>query len=178
MIRIYDNFLFYADRVRTRALEAKFKTVEPAPGVIFRGIADVDKNNDWFANNVQQVLGVDIKVNYSFFRKSPVGQVEPAYIHSDSDMGHFTAILYLNYEHPEDDGTKFWKSKLTGSCIEQTPALPSPDLKDWQLIKHVPMLFNRAIIFDSRLYHSRSKPENFGTNDDSARLIQTIFFSV
>jgi hypothetical protein len=52
----------------------------------------------------------------TFLRKSPLGQVEPNFIHNDAEMGDVTAILYLNPEPPKEDGTSFWKQSGNSSC--------------------------------------------------------------
>ena len=51
----------------------------------------------------------------SFFRKSPAGQEEPHWIHTDVDMGDWTALLYLNPDPPAGDGTVFWTHLATGA---------------------------------------------------------------
>ncbi len=54
----------------------------------------------------KQFLGLEPTL--SFFRKSPQGQPEPNFIHTDVDMGTWTAILYLNPTPDPQDGTDFW----------------------------------------------------------------------
>jgi len=94
----------------------------------------------------------------SFFRRSPLGQVEPNFVHSDEAMGRFTGIFYLNPDPPEGDGTVFWER----------------DGADWKHVRLVSAKFNRLLIFDAGLHHSRALFDNYGQGD-SARLIQVIF---
>lgn len=94
----------------------------------------------------------------SFFRKSPAGQIEPNWIHSDEAMGQFTGIYYLNPDPPEGDGTAFWER----------------DGETWKMTRLVPAKFNRLLIFDAGMDHSRALLENYGEGDD-ARLIQVVF---
>ncbi|WP_428673723.1 DUF6950 family protein [Reyranella sp.] len=94
----------------------------------------------------------------SFFRRSPLGQVEPNYIHCDAGMGDFTGIFYLNPEPAEGDGTAFWER--------------SGD--DWKMTRLVPARFNRLLLFTAGLHHSRALFDNYGEGD-GARLIQVIF---
>lgn len=171
MIRVYDDFLFYADRVRNKALGLQFNEI-----LGFKGIAPV-AGNDWFVNAIEANMGLPIKINHSFFRKSPHGQIEPNYIHTDADMGMYTAILYLNYTHPEEDGTLFWRNRSSNSLVGDVTSEEGKRAEEWELIKRVPMRFNRALIFDSRLFHSRGLELNFGEGE-GARLIQTVFFSL
>lgn len=94
----------------------------------------------------------------SFFRRSPAGQIEPNFVHSDEEMGQFTGIYYMNPEPAEGDGTAFWERDGDG----------------WKLVRLVPALFNRLLIFDAALHHSRALFDNYGEGD-GARLIQVIF---
>jgi hypothetical protein len=59
---------------------------------------------------------------------------------------------------PEGDGTKFWERGGAG----------------WTETRLVLGRFNRLLIFDAALPHSRAIFENYGEGDD-ARLIQVIF---
>lgn len=94
----------------------------------------------------------------SFFRRSPLGQVEPNFVHSDEAMGRWTGIYYMNPDPPADDGTSFWR----------------PDGAGWALERTVSARFNSLLIFDAGLHHSRSLFNNYGCGDE-ARLIQVIF---
>jgi hypothetical protein len=94
-------------------------------------------------------------INWNFIRQSPLGQKEPNFIHTDEMMGDLTAILYLNEERPLKDGTTLYDREGCAACI-------------------VSSAFNRMIVFDSGIPHSRNLMENFGEGD-KARLIQVAF---
>ena len=94
----------------------------------------------------------------SFFRRSPAGQAEPNYVHSDAAMGRFTGILYLNPEPAAGDGTAFWEW----------------DGGDWRMVRLVSAKFNRLLTFDAALPHSRALFDKYGAGD-TARLIQVVF---
>jgi len=49
-----------------------------------------------FLYKLEAVLGARVKVNYLFARAMPEGVVAPSKIHSDRDMGAFTAHVYLS----------------------------------------------------------------------------------
>lgn len=106
-------------------------------------------------SNALRTFGLSPSV--SFFRRSPHGQVEPNFVHTDEMMGDWTAILYLNPEPPKGDGTIFW------GLLE----MDKPE-------RLVEAKFNRMVLFDARLRHSRAIFENYGEGD-SARLIQVTF---
>lgn len=112
-------------------------------------------HNDEFAQIVLDFFGSDYEVSWNFVRKSPVGQEEPNFIHTDEMMGDITAILYLSKEYPEDDGTTIYDFDGRKTCTLYSK-------------------YNRLVAFDSKLPHSRNIFENFGTGE-SSRLIQVVF---
>jgi hypothetical protein len=120
-----------------------FKNIQPRP------------HHDMFARIVMAYLGPKYAVTFNFIRKSPQGQEEPNFIHTDDMMGDITAILYLSKEHPKEDGTTIYDDQGERSCVFYSK-------------------YNRMIIFDSELAHSRNIFDNFG-DDKSARLVQVVF---
>lgn len=171
MIQVFDDVLSDPVAYRAQALAAPFTTVNL--GQEFRGIAlPMDRAlSTWFETTFP-----DLRAGLSFFRRSPVGQVEPNDIHNDVDMGDVTAILYLNPQPADGDGTIFWRHVGTG--ITETAEPVSGALgharDDWEIERHVEARFNRVVVFDAALCHSRALVENYG-NGDAARLIQVLF---
>jgi hypothetical protein len=120
----------------------------------FRGIARSHRREvDLLAESQTNASAV-----LSFFRRSPRGQVEPNYVHSDEMMGAFTGIYYMNPEPAEGDGTLFWERDGGG----------------WRRTRMVQAKFNRLLTFNAELQHSRALFDNYGEGD-GARLIQVIF---
>ena len=111
--------------------------------------------HDMFARIAMAYLGPEYDVAFNFVRKSPEGQDEPNYIHKADMMGGVTAILYLSKEHPKEDGTTIYDEDGNKSCVFYSK-------------------YNRMVIFDSELAHSRNIFENFG-HDEGARLVQVVF---
>jgi len=135
--------------------------------IIDEGFEDIRVGDDLFKS--VKIRGVDKLVmfllnnypNYipdlNFVRRSPLNQDEPNWIHTDEMMGDLTAILYLNEEHPDNDGTTiYYKGKE--SCVLKAR-------------------YNRLVVFDSDLYHSRNIYENFGEGEYS-RLVQVMFLKL
>ena len=150
---LIDNFLDNPDDHINDIFSGEFYDVTSDVG-IFQGIQPRDKDQVqeklcWFLRN-------EYDVAYNFVRKSPEGQIEPNYIHSDEMMGDYTAILYLSPFH-EGDGTTIYNND------------ESEKVKFFAA-------FNRMIVFDSELLHSRNIFSNFG-EDKSARLIQVLFLN-
>ena len=94
-------------------------------------------------------------INWNFIRKSPLNQLEPNYIHTDEMMGDITCILYLNKNHPVNDGTIIYD-------------------EEGKTLVTIFSKLNRMIAFNSEAPHSRSIIQNFGQGED-ARLIQIVF---
>lgn len=122
-----------------------FRNIQPRP------------HDDEFAQTVLEMVSPGYSINYNFIRKSPYGQHEPNYIHTDEMMGDLTAILYLSRTHPQDDGTTLYDADGNKCCVFYSK-------------------FNRMIVFESHAPHSRNIFENFG-NDETSRLIQVTFLS-
>ena len=129
--------------------------VEVCDGVnTFKNLQPRD-HNDEFAQEVLHVVGPGYNVAWNFVRCSPLDQEEPNFIHTDEMMGDLTAILYLSKDAPEEDGTTIYDETGKKSFV-------------------VHSAFNRMIVFDSKLPHSRNIFENFG-DGETARLIQVAF---
>lgn len=111
-------------------------------------------HDDEFGSFVTDLFS-DHYVKWNFIRKSPLNQEEPNFIHTDEMMGDITAVLYLSENHPDNDGTTLYDENGKPACVLHSK-------------------FNRVVIFDSEVPHSRNIFENFG-EEDNARLIQVVF---
>lgn len=120
---------------------------------VFKNIQPRDANDE-FAVYCRELFN-GYKVAFNFVRKSPEGQKEPNFIHTDEMMGDLTCILYLNEQSPNADGTTIYDN-------------------DEKPIFTMYSKFNRMIAFSSVLPHSRNIFENFGQGEN-ARLVQVIF---
>lgn len=120
---------------------------------VFKGI-QIRDNDDEFAKFILEYMS-DYKVTYNFIRKSPLNQDEPNFKHRDTDMGDVVAILYLNEDAPDGDGTTIYDEDGDASVIVKSK-------------------FNRCVMFDANVLHSRNIFENFGA-DSTSRLIQVVF---
>jgi hypothetical protein len=115
----------------------------------------------------------------TFLRQSPAGQVEPHLIHTDADLGDWTAIYYLTADPPPEDGTTFWRDRLTGArrTLARTAderaadAATWDDWARWEVWHTVTARPNRLVLFPATYYHARAIPENYGAGA-TARLIQ------
>jgi hypothetical protein len=172
-VRIYDDFLPTPTAYRAVALVQEFKTYE-FPEATFHGIAmPTPRDVQW---RLEQAFP-GAQCTLSFFRKSPEGQIEPHYIHTDVDMGDWTALLYLNPQPPEGDGTKFWQHISTGAVGSAIPHERSHEgltTEGWHRWNFVRAKFNRLVLFPATLFHSRAIERNWGEGR-GARLTQVVF---
>lgn len=153
MIRVLDDVLPEPLVYLSAARKLAFRNLTFGPDT-FRGIAHAHRRD--VAEIAEAEIGA--RAVLSFFRRSPLGQAEPNYVHSDETMGRFTGIYYMTPEPPMGDGTAFWERDGDG----------------WKMKQLVPAKFNRLAIFDAHLPHSRALFDNYGEGD-RARLIQVIF---
>jgi hypothetical protein len=122
-----------------------------------------------------EMLGMGYRLNYN--------EEEPnAAIHSDLGWGSHALVLYLS-EGP--GGTAFWKHRRTGrNRIENGDFELFDEIKgDWNILEEweqerlVEMKFNRALIYESALFHSRWPFKAFGNDPETGRLIVVAFFT-
>lgn len=172
--QIFDGVLSDPEQYRADVLKLHFRTYD-FPQAKFHGIA-LSGIGQEFTNWLMWQFP-NFKPTLTFFRKSPEGQVDPHFIHTDIDMGEHSCILYLNPVPPPGDGTCFWTHKETGaieSSVSHERSEEGKDLRHWVLRERVRARFNRALVFPSSYFHSRAIEGNYGQSDD-ARLIQVAF---
>lgn len=176
---VLDNLLPDPLAYRAEALSRTFQDV-PIGDAVFKGIAFAPHTA---LGAILASSGPGLVPTLSFFRQSPAGQLEPNYIHTDLDMGDWTAILYLTEHPPAEDGTAFWRWKTTGAVASTSGATDASnqaewvawrDQAQWECWARVPAVFNRLVLFPGAYYHSRALMENYGTGDQS-RLTQVVF---
>lgn len=169
---VLKNPLDYARNARA----SHFHSVAVGPAT-FHGIADADQQilHRWLVAKFPRVIPT-----LSFFRESPAEQDEPNFVHTDRDMGDWTAILYLTEKPADGDGTTFWRDDKTGEYTSRETNIHAEgerwaDLDRWREGAAVDAVFNRCLVFSSALFHSRALFENYGTAGKDARLIQVVF---
>ncbi len=178
LVRVYDDVLPDPERYRDWALSQPFRTLTFGAAT-FHGIAACDDPtlSAWVRERYPQA-----EPGVTFFRRSPSGQVEPNYIHTDRDMGSWTGILYLNPTPADGDGTTFWRRRDTGASasIAVTPDEIRQEWGEWrnpalwEPIATIGAKLNRLLLFSAPLFHSRALPGNYG-HGDTARLTQVLF---
>jgi hypothetical protein len=171
---VIDGFLFGPEHYRRKALEMDYRSYH-FEHCVFHGIA-IDSAEGLVPSLIRELYPA-AKPTLSFFRRSPEGQEEPHFIHSDADMGDWTAVLYLNPEPPDGDGTDFWTHRATGAIGSRIPHERSEEGKSthgWFLRERVAARFNRIVLFPSIFFHSRAIHRNWSRGEE-ARLTQVVF---
>jgi len=151
-----DDFLDNPNQYVFDILKGKFNDVQDGE-VLFKGIQV--RGMDELQYKIEEAFP-NYEVTFNFIRQSPLDQEEPNFIHTDEMMGDKTILLYLNKNHPKSDGTTLYNFNKVAD-------------------DYVPMCtfyakYNRLVIFDSPIPHSRNIFENFGEGEYS-RLVQVIF---
>lgn len=178
-VAVIDGFLEDPESYRAFALRGQFESFK-FETCTFHGISPVLQGSAVLRDPVVPTKLQSTflaRPTLSFFRKSPRGQTEPHFIHTDADMGRWSAILYLNPDAPAEDGTSFWTHAATGEIGNPAPHLRSEEgqtTDGWNLRMTIAAKFNRMLVFPSTHYHSRAIVDNWGSGDES-RLTQVTF---
>ena len=174
---IFDQALDDPEAYRTMALQLPYDSYTLGAAT-FHGIA---LTPDATVPNLITTLRPDLRPTLSFIRRSPLGQAEPNFIHSDRSMGQWTALLYLTPDPPADDGTVFW-AHASGERVDTSDTIDAYttnglrwlETDRWSPWFRVQAVFNRLLIFNGAYYHSRAIPANYGEGD-TARLVSVTF---
>lgn len=204
-IIIYDDFFADPDKVRAEVIQKGFQEmpgsktypgkmsepyVTPEMYSLFASLIGADMRNlppgSWFGH----------------FRLSLEADPFEQWIHMDPVP--WSAIVYLNPDgtYPEGFGTAFWKHKetgwnkypagyITGPANQEMLSKGYRDYQDlrqkviyrdgldeskWTQELFVPGKYNRMVLFRPTLFHSHMPKFNFGTDEQSGRLVQLFFF--
>lgn len=188
---VQDDFCDNIDEVRASVIAAGVGTWKPNKGEVGSSIYEGMGFWGQHASMLRCLIGATGSIvvpNSMFFRLTNVG-MEKAYIHSDRMSGAYTCIAYLS-EHDEQSGTAFYKHKPTGlvemptfqdmadmGILESLKAdMVSRNPDNWELLDFVEGKYNRAVVFDAPLFHSRYPIEGIGTTEQDGRLIWASHF--
>lgn len=188
---VVDNFCDEIERVKQSAHAAGFDTWKPNKGEV--GSSIYDGMGFWgdhalMLRSLIRAVNNVVVPNTMYFRVTNVG-MERAYIHSDRESGNYTCVAYLS-EHQEESGTAFYRHKRTG--LTEMPSfadmheaglldelkqdMVSRDPDKWDQLDFVRGAYNRALIFNAPLFHSRFPLEGIGNDAESGRLIWASHF--
>lgn len=180
-----DNFLEFPDRLIQYSKECEFKDeVNPVDGVVYplicKYIPEPILNDVMF--NLTHRFAREPKDPLCFLRMSPKGVPVSHKFHTDHSIGRYSLMLYL--QDNDKAGTGF-------ACHIPTESVSAPEsenalketIKDcnddskWKIYKHFEMRKNRAVIFDSQLFHVALPIGGFGEAQEDSRIVFTCFYS-
>ncbi len=189
---VVDDFCQDAEVVRQSCLAAGVGTWRPNKGEV--GSSVYDGMGFWgqhatMLRSLAYTVGSMIVPNSMFFRITNEG-TEKAYIHSDREAGAHTCVVYLSEHEDGSSGTAFFRHKPTGlvemPSFEEMKELGifdelkedmvSRDPNKWEQTDLVEGKYNRALIFDAPLFHSRYPVEGIGITPEDGRLVWVTHF--
>jgi hypothetical protein len=179
---VIDNFTPNWNSLRAYADSATYAdVVNPVDGVAYPGICrDLPA---YVTDDIKARLG-SINIKALFMRLSLKGVKAPHQAHTDSTMGNYSLMLYMNREKDSTGGTSLVRHIETGieSDIGLTEARRRIWLRDtnraekWSVTKLAWMQPNRAFIFPAHMMHRAEPVGGFGNNSKNGRLVLTAFF--
>lgn len=184
--QVFDDFCDLSNLVRWSALEAGLGRLNPNKGELgsseYEGVG-LFGHHAPMVEALQRAFGSRLYPNGMFFRGTQVDG-DPSFVHTDRMFGSHTCIAYLS-EHNEDFGTAFYRHKATG--LERMPPFEDavkedwfddmksdthdPDSDAWEQIDYVPGAYNRALVFDSPLFHARIPRGGIGKTEFDSRFV-------
>ena len=192
---VVDNFYKDPDAVRNFALGVEYQEdkVRNWPG----RDSEHEHGKEELTRLCSEIVGEELTTKpsnkCSYFRKTKVGQYGTQDVHFDPNPGLVWAgVIYLTPTFHPTGGTKFWKHKRTGWEFAPGMAeaeqygiqthddmvnffnIEGKDRSKWIETDNIAFKYNRLVMFNPFMWHSNG--EWFGTDDQSARLVQLLFF--
>jgi hypothetical protein len=196
VITVHDNFLADPCAVREWAMHQDWSVAPEYQGHRYPGCIELPANiADTVTAGLSKAHGSTAKPSLMFARMSLAGESTPAWIHADSGVDEYAAVLYLTRPTYCTGGTAFWyHNELQWDRVPDAKALreqgvvwnqsfadrlnhDANDVKHWSMTGLIPMKYNRLLTFKSKLFHSRWPQQSLGTNYDNGRLIIAAFYS-
>lgn len=176
---VVDGFLPNPSRVRRESLASEFVDWDGPDGERYKRICITEVPG--LQDGIERVMG-PVDVLGMGYRLNFGGELPNAAVHSDIGWGTHAMVLYL-CDGPTS--TMFWKHKATGAYrlnkgdLELFEKLRHDwnDEVKWESQRFVPCRFNRGLIYESSLFHSRYPFEAFGSDPATGRLIAVAFFT-
>nr|AAP58627.1 hypothetical protein [uncultured Acidobacteriota bacterium] len=199
-LQVIDDFYDRPDEVRQKALLMSY--AQPDGFVGWRTLAYQPKG---IKQTIERRFKISIRYwekdlaateasNGVFFSAFSKGKfAERVGIHYDDPAGWMMLLVYLTPDALLDAGTSTWQHRETGliakptrqdasrlgmslKALEMKLIEDSHKLKSWREVDRIGNVYNRAVMFPSRLLHSATK--HFGRNHLEGRLYQAFHFPI
>lgn len=135
---------------------------------------------------IEKVVGQPVEFVMSHVRIGKRSTPLTHFIHADNVAADYACVWCLS-QPACDSGTAFWVHKETGIDRLELPCEPGlfekfdKDIQDetkWDKVAYIPSVENRAVFFNSSLFHSRYPKELPISEDETPRIVSTIFFNI
>lgn len=196
-IYVIDGLLKNPHFMRQQGLEADYPT--PPEQQWYAGLNSsrsyLIANLDDFFRQVTGEPVVPAKGNvHGYFRLCLEGQTGKGGVHID--WSHWTGVYFLTLDEHAQGGTDFFRHRPSGTLRAPVYAddwnawdVSTPDdlwgnvirpqtndSSKWELVRHVPMKFNRVVLFRPWLWHN-ARP-GFGDRPQNGRLIYVLSYDL
>lgn len=194
MIRVqsFKNFLPDAAAYRETLLSQPFYDIRHSDGETYKHISV--RPPEEIAPHLSARLKKMVTVDLSLGRINFSGEQPNNSIHTDDAFSEFAYILYLNLPEQCQGGTAFWRHRRygweqfpegkeilrTGKSAKRIYEMLRADMnriEAWEQIHLEEMEFNKMIVFPCKQWHSRWPWTAWGSDKNTARLINVGFFS-
>lgn len=187
-MHVVDGFLQDFESLRTIADDLDYAGVRnPVDGVVYPGISTAipDSVKQEIVCRTSTILGAGVSPAALFMRLSLKGVPVPHQAHTDSTMGQWSLMLYLNRTQHCEGGTALLRHSSTGLDSDPQDQIQERIWKTdtnrpdkWTVTQMAAMRPNRAFIFPSYRMHRAEPVGGFGDNKKNGRLVLTMFFNV
>lgn len=194
---VIDNFYQDPHAVRQMAMNSEYHPPSMV-GEIQQNFSGRLSLQNYHPNGLSQyvsrLLGKHVraipKIRHGYFRYELPGDLPyTTLIHNDEerdDQGrvaiHYSLVVYLTESAPDPNknGTLFFRHKKLqcNRVSDESASLLSIEdmdkLEQWDVDSVVSFSWNKAVLFDSTLFHAPGA--GFGTNKEDARCVQVFYF--
>ena len=179
-LAVVDSFLADPLTVREAGLAAPYVDWPGPDGETYKRVYLT--NVPGVQDAIEQAMGRPVDMLGMGYRLNFGGELPNAAIHSDMGWGTHALVLYLS---DGIGGTAFWRHKETGAARMEPGDMDLyervhndwDDESKWDMVELARIQFNRAILYESALFHSRYPFAAFGTGYQDGRLIVVAFFN-
>jgi hypothetical protein len=193
---VIDDFLADPLAVRQLALDAEYPnlgTPQTYPGRYSKRTYPLPGLDDAIAEITGSRVVPQKGTSHGGFRVCLADEMGTGHVHIDNS--HWTGVLYLTLDEHAHGGTDFFRHRPTGTLrapvypedwaawgkitpqtIHREVILPhTNDASQWDLVRHVPMKFNRLVLFQPWLWHAAGP--GFGDSVANARVIYLMSYN-
>lgn len=135
------------------------------------------------------VIGGKVDIKLQYFRLGTKESQPTSYIHPDSSIAAFAAVLYLSEApHGLQSGTAFWRHQKLGidgmAGVDLTEEEVAELVKDgedeskWLMTSLIGQKFNRLALYTGQQFHSRYPRDAWGNDKMDGRLTWCGFFNI